>query len=854
MDEHGAGDVLRGLGRFIAGAAGRVLPRGSSANSATEQFIDAFLADVNRGTDWHPKATQHESGRKVLKLAPDQQVRVVRAAVDRLVEAHGPSWIAGELRERNGVKALLSALLRKPLPYTDEDVVAILAGTAGAGLALAYFLPCAGILNAVRRRYDGASVPPVVIEALQQLRRMFERHKSYAAFRALVADIDEMLHGPAELPPLKIESGEAWSDAALEDLSSMSAAERAGWSSLLAHTRTADGARPTKKWLARSGELVTALGVEPFEKRVTRWLSLVEKPRTQRINHQPQQWVADPNQLIATEHADLLKGLAWSCAASTSPALARALADAVMASFKKIPNHGPRCAKLGSACLFALSAMPIEEAAAQLGRLEAQLKQPTGKKNAAKALSQVAQRTGQTPEDLVELAVPTFGLDAEGVSRNKLGSSTAELRITGGSCVKIEWVREDGSVQKSIPTEVRADHTTELKSLHKTAKDIDRMLPAQRDRIERLMTSGREWSLDNWRQRYLSHPLLGTLARRLIWTITDGQSATTVGWLSGQLVTFSDARVEIHDQANARVRLWHPIDSDVTIITAWRDWLQRHEVVQPFKQAYREIYILTDAERATRTYSNRFAGHIVRQHQFVALCQQRGWKTKLQGSWDGGDSTPTLVLPRWNLRAQFWSDMSGEGNELGVANFLATDQVRFYPEGDPHADALPLEQVPPLPFSEVMRDVDLFVGVASVGNDPAWQDGGPHGRYQGYWHTFSFGDLSESAKTRRAVLERLVPRLKIASRCSLADRFLIVRGDVRTYKIHLGSGNILMEPNDQYLCIVPGRRSSSDSGSNNVFLPFEGDATLSVIISKALLLAADSKIKDDTITRQIKMR
>ena len=35
-------------------------------------------------------------------------------------------------------------------------------------------------------------------------------------------------------------------------------------------------------------------------------------------------------------------------------------------------------------------------------------------------------------------------------------------------------------------------------------------------------------------------------------------------------------------------------------------------------------------------------------------------------------------------------------------------------------------------------------------------------------------------------------------------RFLIVRGELRTYKLHLGSGNILMEPDNQYLCIVPG--------------------------------------------------
>ena len=75
----------------------------------------------------------------------------------------------------------------------------------------------------------------------------------------------------------------------------------------------------------------------------------------------------------------------------------------------------------------------------------------------------------------------------------------------------------------------------------------------------------------------------------------------------------------------------------------------------------------------------------------------------------------------------------------------------------------------------------------------------------------------------------------------------MVRGDLRTYKIHLGSGNILMEPNDQYLCIVPGRTDEP----GDLFLPFEGDRMLAIILSKAFLLAEDTKVKDPTIVSQI---
>jgi hypothetical protein len=230
-------------------------------------------------------------------------------------------------------------------------------------------------------------------------------------------------------------------------------------------------------------------------------------------------------------------------------------------------------------------------------------------------------------------------------------------------------------------------------------------------------------------------------------------------------------------------------------------------------------------------------------------------------------------LPAWGLRAEYWVEGAGDQygrdtNETGTYLYLTTDQVRFYeiaaPQRTAHAggggyrpswrrgnaEPLPLERVPPLVFSEILRDVDLFVGVASVGNDPTWNDGGPGGRYVDYWQRYSFGDLSATGQTRKAVLQRLIPRLKIADRCTFADRYLVVRGDLRTYKIHLGSGNILMEPDDRYLCIVPKR--GIEEQDSPVFLPFEGDGTLSIILSKAMLLADDTRITDPTITRQLR--
>jgi hypothetical protein len=57
-----------------------------------------------------------------------------------------------------------------------------------------------------------------------------------------------------------------------------------------------------------------------------------------------------------------------------------------------------------------------------------------------------------------------------------------------------------------------------------------------------------------------------------------------------------------------------------------------------------------------------------------------------------------------------------------------------------------------------------------------------------------------------------------------------------------------MEPNDQYLCIVSAR----DRQADKVWLPFDDDAVMSIVLSKAFLLANDTAITDETIIDQIR--
>src|SRR5436305_2324620 len=110
------------------------------------------------------------------------------------------------------------------------------------------------------------------------------------------------------------------------------------------------------------------------------------------------------------------------------------------------------------------------------------------------------------------------------------------------------------------------------------------MLPAQRDRIERILAQEREWEYEKWLERYHNHPLISGLSRRLIWHFREGEKSTLAAWTSERFVNAEDQPVEWMTPRTL-VRLWHPLGSEVATVSAWRNWLERHQVTQPFKQA-----------------------------------------------------------------------------------------------------------------------------------------------------------------------------------------------------------------------------------------------------------------------------
>ncbi|MGW0805755.1 DUF4132 domain-containing protein [Nonomuraea sp. NPDC002799] len=604
---------------------------------------------------------------------------------------------------------------------------------------------------------------------------------------------------------------------------------------LLKHWMASKATKPSEKWLERTQKLLTDDAIELVREILTRVAAHRETAeRRLSAGHEWESTVFLDEQTVLP-----VRAMVWTCGVIDRPWVHGLLGDVAVTCGVGMGGTGANCRseKIATAAVSALARRGGLDIVAVLARIQVKVRRKSVLAKVADTLDTVAAQAGLSPEQLLDRTVPTFGLGQDGARTERAGDYTVCLRAEGPA---LTFVNPAGRVLRAAPQAVRKEPAVaELKA---TLKELRQALPAERFRLERALIEDRLWRWRHVVEFFLDHPVTGLYARNLIWQILQGPAGLPVRTETGWELTDPLGR-RIQPYPDTPVQLWHPIRETAGDVRAWRDHLLERGVRQPYKQAFREVYLLTPAEEGTGAYSGRFAGHVLRYGQAKALLSQRGWTDLSIGHWDyaGGADQGEAVKELNGWQARWGMHIAGDPHDdgWGAASSCTSGTIRF---SGPTGAAL-MTEVPPMVLSEVLRDCDLAVGVASMGLDQ--QAAGGH---EDYWQSYGFGELLETAQMRRDALVRLLPRLKIADRAELTDRFLRVRGELRTYKIHLGSGNILMEPNDAYLCIVPGGKRAAQS----VFLPFEEDGgMLSIILSKAFLLADDTAITDPSITRQL---
>lgn len=375
---------------------------------------------------------------------------------------------------------------------------------------------------------------------------------------------------------------------------------------------------------------------------------------------------------------------------------------------------------------------------------------------------------------------------------------TVAVRAEGASAVIA--VSRAGKRLRSVPAVVRA-HSSYVECRARQQRLREQASHMRTGLIEHLVATGGVVEPDEL-ARLRSLPSGSAMLPALIWADRAGN----VGLLDQ--VDTSGSLLAVHP--------FHLFERG--LLAHWQAEVVRLRLTQPVKQAFRELYLLTPAEREAGDRSARFAGHVVDGAVAKQLLSGRGWS--LPSKYD----RLAVRRPVDGVCAALYCDFG----DYFSAGDVTVGEVQFLSGRGDDAVAVPLAEVPPVAFSEVMRDLDLVVSVAGASADP----------YSSPTHT----------QSRAQLLGRLVAELGL-DRVRVEGASAVVRGSRATYRVHLGSGSIHVEPGG-YLCIVPATFGAT--AHRRLFLPFADDDRLtSVILSKILLLAEDEKITDETILDQI---
>lgn len=370
-------------------------------------------------------------------------------------------------------------------------------------------------------------------------------------------------------------------------------------------------------------------------------------------------------------------------------------------------------------------------------------------------------------------------------------------------------LEQGGKGRKTVPKVLaKEERYRDRKELVRELKELKRRA---RESLERAMVGCASFQREELEALW-EHPVLAPMLRTLVWT--DGaHNGFLRQWEQGLRLEMLDGTCLPADC----LRIAHP--HDLRTAGDWTDYmhlLYEKQLIQPFKQVFREYYPITAEERQERTISRRYAGHQVQPRRTLALLKQHGWTVDREEGLQKIFYAQNLMV-RIYAMADWFSPAEIEAPTLETVEFF--DRTT--------GGALPLEQVPPILFSETMRDLDLVVSVAHVGGvDP---------------------ETSHSTVELRMALARELVRLFQLPNVSWVGSHAKIHGQLANYSLHMGSGIVHAEGIGM-LTILPVHSQAR----GRIFLPFaDDDPKTAEILSKILLLAQDKTIKDPAILRQL---
>ncbi|OAB45740.1 DUF4132 domain-containing protein [Paenibacillus antarcticus] len=388
-------------------------------------------------------------------------------------------------------------------------------------------------------------------------------------------------------------------------------------------------------------------------------------------------------------------------------------------------------------------------------------------------------------------------------------ATTVQLLIDDEGKSEIGIMRK-GKALKSVPAKYKKDeYIADLKEMR---VELTEQYRRARKELERSMESGNTFTLQELKG-LSGNPVITPLVRTLVF-----KSGETLGYFdaaTGGLLDPAGKLVLIGD--NEELLIAHPLHLYKS--GQWSQYqkdLFDRQLRQPFKQIFRELYLPNADEQANETVSRRYAGHQIQPRKTVSLLKGRQWTVSYEEGLQKVYYAENLIANLYAM-ADWFSPSETEAPTLETVQFFDRNTYK----------SVALDKVPPILFSEVMRDVDLVVSVAHVGGvDP---------------------EASLTTIEMRSVIVRESLRLLKIDNVRIEGNYARIEGSLGEYGVHLGSGMVYRQASGA-MHIIPVH--SQHRG--RIFLPFiDEDPKTAEILSKIVMMAEDKKIKDPQILMQL---
>ncbi len=295
-------------------------------------------------------------------------------------------------------------------------------------------------------------------------------------------------------------------------------------------------------------------------------------------------------------------------------------------------------------------------------------------------------------EDFEELdtdaPVPSVGLDPDGSAKFDIGARTFTLIFDEGLTPHL--VDSEGKKQATFPRSRKDDdekkYAAEKDRFAAITKDAKTVARYQVALLDRVMCSQHAFTPEAFRARYITHPFLRHLGRRVVWLAGDQT------FRIAEDGSFADAGDATFDPAALPVTVAHPVAMSQADREAWATRFADYRLMQPFPQLAREIFVRTAGEIGERNLS-RFAGKKTARGRLFQL-GRRGWRARF-----GPDMTEYIhMLPcgasaRFEVRPPISRDAPED-----VVYAITTATCSFS-----------LDSLPAIDYSELVRDLEYAI-------------------------------------------------------------------------------------------------------------------------------------------------